>query len=89
MFDKLGIILLGMFILGCSEKWEGFVYPDKTNLNNHRYVGEFKSLETCRAEALSELRMLNALQIGDYECGKNCRSDSSFPGTRVCEKTVR
>lgn len=67
------VIYMGVFILGCSEKagiWEGVVYPDGTDPNNHFNLGTFKSLKNCRTAALSRLDSLDALKTGDYECVK-------------------
>jgi hypothetical protein len=79
--------LAASLMLGCSERWEGYVYPDKSNLSKHRFVGQFESLEECRRTALSELSRLSAINRGDYECGLNCEAHAS--GLRVCKKTER
>ena len=79
-----------LFVTGCSqERWEGYVYPDKNNLTRHTYVGEYNTLESCRAASVSMLQSLNAVRTGDYECGKNCKSESNLPGIRICEETLR
>ena len=83
------ILLFGTAVASCSQdKWEGYVYPDKNNLTRHIYVGEFKSLEACRDTATARLELLGALSRGDYECGKNCRTESGLT-VRVCEETLR
>ena len=83
---------LPLFLLlctGCSDKWEGFVYPNKDDLTKHRSLGHFPSLEECRAAARGMLEELKALERGDYECGKNCDDGSTFGGIKVCEDTLR
>ena len=75
------IMFLGTFC-ACSERWEGFVYPNKDDLTKYRYMGEFDSLEACRNACLSELGRTNAYN-GDYECGKNCK-----PNSTICEETA-
>ena len=81
------IMFLGTFC-ACSERWEGFVYPNAEDLTNHRYVGEFDSLEECRDACRAELSRIGAYNKGDYECGKNCKSDSNWPDSRICEETA-
>ncbi len=83
------VVLVGL--AHCSlvqDKWQGVVYPDRGYLPDSRNIGEFESLEECRAACLTYLRDLGKSQIGDYECGKNCEYDSSI-GIYVCEETVR
>ena len=70
------------------ETWRAFVYPDRGDLLEHRDLGEFDSLEECRDASLAYLSEMGASQIGDYECGLNCRSDASI-GLMVCEETLR
>jgi hypothetical protein len=72
-----------------SESWEGFVYPNRNDLTRHRNLGLFKSLEECRVAAQGMLAELNALDRGDYECGKNCEDGSRMGGVKVCEETLR
>jgi len=81
--------ILTALLAGCGERWEGFVYPDKTNLATHIFIGEYESLENCRASAIQNLNMLNKSAVGDYECGLNCKIDPGFGGLRICEKTNR
>ena len=72
-----------------QDKWRGFVYPDRGNLFDSRNIGEFDSLEQCRAACLTYLRDLGRSQIGDYECGKNCEEDKdSYLGIYICEETM-
>ena len=60
------------------------MYPDRHNLMRSINLGEFTSLEDCRAAALDALERY---PDGDYECGKNCREHSR--GLYVCDDTVR
>jgi hypothetical protein len=72
-------------IIGCSrDRWEGYVYPNKNNLNNYIYVGEYQSIEACRDAATAKLEEIGASIRGDYECGKNCRTGA---GLKICEET--
>jgi hypothetical protein len=73
---------------GCTDTWEGFVYPNRSNLRNSHSVGTFRSLDDCRAAARALLANLNALDRGDYECGRNCDNGSRH-GVKVCKETVR
>jgi hypothetical protein len=76
-------------VAGCENRWQGFVYPDRTNLTRHVGLGEFRSLEECRTACRNVLSGLGALRDGDYECGLNCRDDPGLPGIRVCKETSR
>jgi hypothetical protein len=71
----------------CSERWDGFVYPEKANLLEVRNIGTYSSLEDCRRAARSVLAALDAT-TGDFECGLNCRPPDSG-GLHVCEETSR
>ena len=85
----LTLTLILLLFVGCADRWEGFVYPDKSDLTRHRNLGEFSSLDECRAAARRVLSALNALQRGDYECGKNCDDGAKFGGVKVCKETLR
>lgn len=80
------IFVLPLAVWGCfQEEWTGFVYPDKNNLQVHREIGTYSSLEQCRDVAhdtIHNAKWNNA----DYECGLNC-DRSSLP--MICEKTER
>ena len=82
-------ISMAMMILismsGCSffknsDSYLGIVYPDKSNLTEHRIIGEYSTLNEC-------LKAVNASvsSEGSYECGKNC-DRSKMP--MVCEETL-
>jgi len=70
-----------------GDNWRGFIYPNKHDLTVSKFVGQFDSLEACRAKAKSELESLNATDSGDYECGLNCKK--SKYGIEVCKKTLK
>ena len=65
-----------------TDQWTGIIYPDKSNLSNFKNIGEFKSLEQCRNEAISVLYKIVAEHKGDFECGLNCKGV-------VCEETSK
>lgn len=75
-------LLFVAVLCGCSEKWDGYAYPDRSNLRDARPLGQFPDLESCRAAALRMLSSLNSIKKGDYECGLNCDGSN-------CEKTGR
>lgn len=85
---RIVVALLLPLLAACSERWEGFAYPDRNDLTRHYLAGEHKTLDSCRAASLALLRRLNSFQ-GDYECGLNCRSGGSLPGLKICERTER
>jgi len=89
---RLHLLLLPLGLLlcsGCSDTWEGFVYPNKNDLTTHRSLGEFPSLAACRAAARGILSELQALDRGDYECGKNCDDGAKLGGVKICQETLR
>jgi hypothetical protein len=87
---SVGILLVALLLTaGCSDTWEGFVYPSRNDLTRHRTVGTFSSLDECRSAALALLANLNALNRGDYECGRNCDDGSKHGGIKVCKETLR
>ena len=52
-------------------KWRGYAYPNKNNLSNSIYLGEFKSEDECNAAAINTLRKVSSISAGDYECHKD------------------
>ena len=79
----------------CSGEptWRGWVYPDRNDLSQSIPLGEFESLESCRASAVA---VMAKLPVGteeeplepDYECGRDCRTHSEF-AVNVCEETAK
>ena len=86
---QIAVLLVVVATAGCSDSWEGFVYPNRNDLTKHHNIGKFESLEACRASARGFLAELKALDRGDYECGKNCDDGSKLSGIKVCEETLR
>ena len=90
---RLLVILAACFLAGCSERWDAFVYPDKTRLSFSARLGPFKSLEECRANAKARLyeflKQTGPSIEGDYECGKGCDDGAKLGGISVCKETVR
>lgn len=76
------VILAIVGLKKCTDSWTGIVYPDKSNLSNFKNIGEFKSLDECRNEAIYFLRRISAQSSGDFECGLNCKG-------LTCEETRR
>lgn len=69
----VAIVILTIFLVKkCNDKWTGIIYFDKSNLTNYKKIGEFKSLEECRNEAVYLLRSNSTINSGDFECGLNC-----------------
>jgi len=89
--SKLLLLLLVTPVLmgGCvRDHWYAFVYPNRYDLNNYRYLGEFESLPECRGAAVMQLSRTNRLERGDYECGLNCSTQGGLR-VRVCETYSR
>ncbi len=86
----VAIVLMALLLNSCfKEEWEGFVYPNKNDLTNHKNIGIYKTLESCRAASLDILSRTSSIEQGDYECGLNCEVRSGIGGIKVCQKTVR
>ena len=75
--------------MGCDKRdtWHGVVYTDRDNLSDALQIGSFDTLQECGIAAIKTLDRLHALERGDYECGKNCRKDSTCPSLLNCEET--
>jgi hypothetical protein len=43
----------------------------------------------CRSASRGFLSEINALDSGDYECGKNCQVSNFSSAIKVCEETLR
>jgi hypothetical protein len=83
------LILVVWLFSACAgepDEWEGFVYPDVSDMSEYESIGPFSSLEECRGAALYRLRLSRSPDKGDYECGLNCRIDRDV-FIRVCETT--
>lgn len=76
-----------ILLTGCTERWSGFVYPNKQDLTTHQAVGDHSSLESCRRAAADVISGLpGGGRNADYECGLDCKSRS---GMLVCTRTER
>ncbi len=92
MLKHTKYLLIILTLPGCSQEWQGFIYPNKNDLSKHIEVGKFDSLEKCRYASLSKLNLMGKRYEGDYECGLNCKPLKNFDGTSdmsICEKTER
>lgn len=87
---RVATVLAVLFLSACAnDKWEGFVYPDGSDLTVHQNIGIFDSLEACRSAARSTLANVSSVDRGDYECGLNCKSKSGMGGIKICDETLR
>lgn len=81
-----------LLVVGCDAleeyfgSWDGYVYPDRSDLTRHIYIGRFKTLEECRAAAFRTIAARSHVSRADYECGLNCKSRDGF---NVCSRTER
>jgi len=61
------------------DSWEGYVYPDRTDLSQHQNIGTFDTLEECRDNALAYGDRIDPTGLNfDYECGLNCSARSEY-----------
>ena len=91
IFNILITIILALILIGCDsdDTWNCVVYPDREDLTESLKIGKFNTLEGCGIAAVKTLDRFQALDRGDYECGKNCRKDSTSPSFLVCEETTK
>ena len=86
---KSYIAALSFLLAGCGgDIWDGYVYPNKNDLSSHVAIGQFHTLEACRASAVGTLSLATHgnPSRGDYECGLNCKPKDGF---NVCEETTQ
>ncbi len=91
MLRIIGILLFVLLVSGCEQPtWDAFVYPDANDLFQYDNIGEFKSLEECRAAAKKELKRIHAEEPrGLFQCGEDCISKSGLHTVTACKKIVR
>jgi hypothetical protein len=70
-FLLIGLAIVAGIYLINPPKWRGYAYPNKNNLSNSIYLGEFKSQDECNAAAINTLRRVSSVSAGDYECHKD------------------
>ncbi len=91
IFKLIFIFLFVFTLMGCDKRdtWHGVVYPDRDNLGDALQIGSFDTLRECGIAAIKALDRLHTLEGGDYECGKNCRKESTSPSLLNCEETTK
>jgi hypothetical protein len=79
------IIFSLLLLFGSCDKipalfgsWDGWVYPDRTNLTRSIYVGRHKILDACRLAAQRTIELRSHPRKADYECGLNCKFDGNL-----------
>jgi hypothetical protein len=85
------VILSLWLMISCSkrESWSAFAYPNANDLSDFRYLGQFKSLESCRAAIHAWRTDMRVVADTDYECGKNCDGVPSAGRPVICESTEK
>jgi hypothetical protein len=86
------------FAVACEQhQWEGIVYPKTGQPPFDLVIGNFRTLEECRAAAKAILSKTTpeAGSTPEYECGRDCEITAESPSTslgmaamRVCEETA-
>jgi hypothetical protein len=88
------IIFFLPLLAGCDTipplfgSWDGWVYPDRTNLTRSIYVGRHKTLDACRIAAAQTIALRSHPRRADYECGFNCKFDKNLD-IHICSRTER
>ena len=68
-----------------EDTYEVFIYPNRYDLTNHRFIGTYESIDEAREIVLQEIVKYNQ---PDYEIGKNCENREGT-SLRVCEETLK
>ena len=96
MSHRAALLIATFLLAGCdNSRWEGWVYPDRSNLTDDIPIGRFKTLKECGDAARNILKRLDERDengdpvLGDYECGYKCKPEGDASGLNVCEKTER
>lgn len=80
-------IALAITVAGClHEEWTGLVYPNRADLSQHIEIGTFPSFAECQNAVIGKLRVSGWATSGDYQCGLNCKRDTSLGGLLVCKE---
>ena len=69
-----------------GPQWQGWVYPDRSDLTEDIPVGAFTTFEQCQEAAIARLGSLPNPDDGDYECGRACRWKPEW-NINVCKET--
>lgn len=81
---------LAAALAGCSgESWTAFVYPDPRNVLQQVELGQYPSLDECRAASRAALARADPEADGTYVCGLGCRERAGVSGPFMCERTER
>ena len=73
------------------DLWEGYVYPDASNLLHAVPIGYYSTSLDCRTAAWRIINLAGLAETASYECGKNCRTlEGGTAGNdlRICEETM-
>ena len=91
MLVRVILIMVVLILSGCKQPtYDGFIYPDSQDLFEYTNIGEFPSLEECRAASKAELKRLHSEEPkGTYQCGKDCISPSGYHTVSACKSLER
>jgi hypothetical protein len=67
--------------------WTATYYYEQGDLSRYRQAFNLKSVDSCRTWVTQQAYSLGDTNY-DYECGKNCKVDSSG-GPSICDETVK
>lgn len=81
-YAAVGVAFASLTACG-PEKWTAFYYPNAKDLTINAVLGQFASLDACRADALAEVSRSG----GAYECGLNCNFNMGPP--YMCDTTAQ
>jgi len=84
----IATLFTGCFTDPGPEVWTAWIYPDKTNTKRSMEIGQFPSIEECRAGSKDKLLSLKLETRGDYKCGLRCGYNEGLK-TLICEKTAK
>lgn len=95
----IGAVTLLLASCGQSEEWQGWVYPNRDNLDDPVRIGPFATFEACQQTAINVSREMYEVESApasrdsdhqpitpDYECGFRCEAPDKS-GMTVCKET--
>lgn len=86
-FGIASLLMVGALLVSACEddSWIAIFYPDGNDLVRFEVLGEYSTLDLCRFAVSARATTLGVQSTSDYECGKNCRRETSYRLT--CEAT--
>jgi len=85
------LIFFASIFCACSsskngkKEWASLIYPDKNNTKRSKKNGIYPTLKECQNKSKKELKRLDLLDEGYYQCALNCTFNEHMK-IDICEK---